>query len=129
MLYICAKIERLWQRNILILKQTSLSKKFLANTRIWYKPDAQLLGYDKFWDIIRTERTFFNSAHREGHESGRKEGLDAGMEKGMEKGMIEGRQEEKLETIQRLKAKGFDIATISIATGMSEEEINEMISS
>lgn len=51
------------------------------------------------------------------------------MEKGMEKGMIEGRQEDKLETIQRLKAKGFDIATISIATGMSEEEINEMISS
>ena len=113
----------------MILKQTSLSKSFWRTPGFGDKPDAQLLGYDKFWDIIRTERTFFNSAHREGHESGRKEGLDAGMEKGMEKGMIEGRQEEKFETIQRLKAKGFDIATISIATGMSEEEINEMISS
>ena len=121
----------------MILKQTSLSKSFWRTPGFGDKPDAQLLGYDKFWDIIRTEQTFFNSAHREGHESGRKEGLDAGMEeglkkgmeKGMEKGMIEGRQEEKLETIQRLKAKGFDIATISIATGMSEEEINEMISS
>ena len=107
----------------------TFKKSFWRTPGFGDKPDAQLLGYDKFWDIIRTERTFFNSAHREGYESGRKEGLDAGMEKGMEKGMIEGRQEEKFETIQRLKAKGFDIATISIATGMSEEEINEMISS
>ena len=30
---------------------------------------------------------------------------------------------EKIETIKRLKSNGFDIATIAIATGMSEEDI------
>ena len=98
--------------------------------------DAQLLGYDKFWDIIRTERTFYNSAHREGYEKGLKNGYEdglnigmkAGIEKGIEQGITEGMEKEKEDTVHRLIAKGFDIATISIATGMSEGEINELIS-
>ena len=117
--------------------------------------DEQLLGYDKFWDIIRTERTFYNSAlrngykegHDAGHEEGRKEGIEEGRKEGIEEGrkegieegrkegrkegIAEGRKEgieeglekEKRETIKRLKAKGFDIATIAVATGMSEEDV------
>ena len=49
--------------------------------------DAQMLAYDKFWDIIRTERTFYNSAHREGFKEGRDAGIEAGLKEGMEKGM------------------------------------------
>ena len=30
----------------------------------------QLLGYDKFWDIIRTENTLYNSGVRQGREEG-----------------------------------------------------------
>ena len=81
--------------------------------------DAQMLAYDKFWDIIRTERTFYNSAHRDGF----KEGRDAGLEEGIKEGIKEGLEKEKLETIKRLKSNGFDIATIAIATGMSEEDV------
>ncbi|MCI6119080.1 MAG: Rpn family recombination-promoting nuclease/putative transposase [Prevotella sp.] len=81
--------------------------------------DEQLLGYDKFWDIIRTERTFYNSALRNGY----KEGHDAGHEEGRKEGIEEGLEKEKRETIKRLKAKGFDIATIAVATGMSEEDV------
>ena len=77
--------------------------------------DAQMLAYDKFWDIIRTERTFYNSAHRDGY----KDGLEKGMEKGMEK--------EKIETIKRLQSKGFDIATIAIATGISEDDVKQYL--
>ena len=97
--------------------------------------DAQMLAYDKFWDIIRTERTFYNSAHREGFKEGRdagieaglKEGMEKGMEKGMKKGMEKGMEKEKVETINRLKANGFDIATIAIATGMSEYDIRQYL--
>ena len=81
--------------------------------------DAQMLAYDKFWDIIRTERTFYNSAHREGFKEGRDAGIEAGLKEGMEK--------EKVETINRLKANGFDIATIAIATGMSEYDIRQYL--
>ena len=35
--------------------------------------------------------------------------------------------EEKVETINRLKANGFDIATIAIATGMSEYDIRQYL--
>ena len=97
--------------------------------------DAQMLAYDKFWDIIRTERTFYNSAHREGFKEGRdagieaglKEGMEKGMVKGMKKGMEKGMEKEKVETINRLKANGFDIATIAIATGMSEYDIMQYL--
>ena len=89
--------------------------------------EAQMLAYDKFWDIIRTERTFYNSAHRDGFKEGRDAGLEAGLEEGRKEGIKEGIKEglekEKIETIKRLKSNGFDIATIAIATGMSEEDI------
>ena len=89
--------------------------------------DEQLLGYDKFWDIIRTERTFYNSAlrngYKEGHDAGHEEGRKEGIEEGRKEGIEEGLEKEKRETIKRLKAKGFDIATIAVATGMSEEDV------
>ena len=101
--------------------------------------DAQMLAYDKFWDIIRTERTFYNSAHRDGYkdghevgreaglEEGRKEGREEGRKEGREEGIKEGLEKEKQETIKRLKSKGFDIATIAVATGMSEEEVKHCL--
>ena len=137
--------------------------------------DAQMLAYDKFWDGIRTERTYYNSAHRDGYKDGHNVGLEKGLKVGLEKGLKEGREEgikegrvegikegreegikegreegikegreegikegreegikeglekEKQETIKRLKSKGFDIATISIATGMSEEDIKRFL--
>lgn len=32
-------------------------------------------AYDKFWDIVRTERTYYNSARRHGYEDGKVTGL------------------------------------------------------
>ena len=53
------------------------------------------------------------------------------MKEGREEGRQEGRQagivSEKHETIKRLKSKGFDIATIAIATGMSEEDVKRFL--
>ncbi len=117
--------------------------------------DEQLYGYDKFWDIIRTEKTFYHSALQQGLSEGRAEGRAEGMKEGRAEGMKEGRAEgmkegraegmkegraegmkegmakgslsEKQDTIHRLRANGFDDKTIAIATGMSIDEIRDYL--
>ena len=79
----------------------------------------QLLGYDKFWDIIRTETTLYNSGVRQGRE----EGEAIGLEKGREEGREEGRAETAMAIARRMKSKGSSFADIQELTGLSEEEI------
>ena len=94
----------------------------------------QLLGYDKFWDIIRTETTLYNSGVRQGREEGEAIGLEKGREEGREEGRAEGREEGRVEgrkeglrqTARNLKSMGLGIADIQKATGLSEEEIRDL---
>ena len=87
----------------------------------------QLLGYDKFWDIIRTETTLYNSGVRQGREEGEAIGLEKGREEGRAEGREEGRAEGRAETVmaiaRRMKSKGSSFADIQELTGLSEEEI------
>ena len=82
-----------------------------------YTPE-QLLGYDKFWDIIRTENTLYSSGVRQGRAEG--------MERGREEGREEGRAEGIRQTALNLKSMGLGIADIQKATGLSEEEIRDL---
>ena len=59
----------------------------------------------------------------EGLVEGRAEGLVEGRAEGRAEGRTEGIQNEKAETVKRLAAIGADINTISIATGLSAEEV------
>ncbi|WP_294554674.1 Rpn family recombination-promoting nuclease/putative transposase [uncultured Bacteroides sp.] len=96
--------------------------------------DAQLAGYEKFWDIISVEKTLLNSAIRKGMEKGMaeglkkgmKEGMEKGMEKGMEEGMEKGLAEGHKEVARNLKKAGIPIAVIIQSTGLSEKEIEEL---
>ena len=90
-----------------------------------YTPE-QLLGYDKFWDIIRTENTLYNSGVRQGMEKGRLEGREEGRLEGMELGVQKGRKEGLRQTARNLKSMGLGIADIQKATGLSEEEIRDL---
>ena len=83
----------------------------------------QLLGYDKFWDIIRTETTLYNSGVRQGREEGEAIGLEKGREEGREEGRAEGRAETVMAIARRMKSKGSSFADIQELTGLSEEEI------
>ena len=74
----------------------------------------QLLGYDKFWDIIRTEKTFYVSA------------LKRGLEEGREEGRAEGRAEGLKETARKLKSMGMTTSDIRKATGLDEEIIADL---
>ncbi|OPH56715.1 hypothetical protein BC351_27635 [Paenibacillus ferrarius] len=55
-------------------------------------------------------------------EGAKAEGLAAGIAKGIEEGIIQ----EKLQTAQRLLARGDDVATVADITGLSEEEIRSL---
>lgn len=72
--------------------------------------DAQLAGYEKFWDIISVEKTLISSAERKGRAEG------------MEKGLAEGHKE----VARNLKKADISTAIIIQSTGLSEKEIEEL---
>ena len=92
--------------------------------------DAQLLGYEKFWDIISVEKTLYNSAERRGIAAGLKEGMAKGIEKGMakgiEEGMKEGKKEEQLAIAANMKKENMPIALIAKITELTKEEIENL---
>lgn len=92
--------------------------------------DAQLLGYEKFWDAISVEKTLYNSAWRKGIREGMAQGWQEGMAKGMAKGMAEGIAEGKAEMqyqiAANLKKAGIPIDIIAQNTDLTEEEIKKL---
>ena len=77
--------------------------------------DAQLAGYEKFWDIISVEKTLYNSAERKG--------MAAGMAQGMAQGLAQGKEEERHFIALNLKRQGIPYELISQCTGLSVKEI------
>lgn len=76
--------------------------------------EAQLLGYEKFWDIISVEKTLYSSAEKKGM----KEGMEKGMEKGIEKN--------KIENARSMKSLNLSFDIIHQVTGLSIEEIEKL---
>ena len=83
--------------------------------------EAELEGYDKFWDTIRVECTLVNSALRR-----YKEGMAEGEAKGMAKGMAEGEAKGKAEVARNLKQMGLPVEAIAQATGLTPEAIEAL---
>ena len=98
-----------------------------------YTPE-QLLGYDKFWDIIRTENTLYNSGVRqgmekgrlEGREEGRLEGMELGVQKGRKEGREEGQKDEKIANARKMKSYGLALEMISDITGLRIDEVRDL---
>ena len=98
-----------------------------------YTPE-QLLGYDKFWDIIRTENTLYNSGVRqgmekgrlEGREEGRLEGMELGVQKGRKEGREEGQKDEKIANACKMKSYGLSLEMISDITGLTIDEVRDL---
>lgn len=81
-------------------------KKAVAQLEESAFTDAQLRGYEKFWDTVSVEKTLINSAERKGHAEGRAEGIK--------------------QTARRMKAKGYPLADISEVTGLTIAEIDQL---
>ena len=115
---------------------------------------AQLLGYEKFWDVVSTAKMHLSSTLRDGFPKGQAMGMKVGMKAGMEiglkegqekglaegraKGLAEGRQEgikegikegernANLKNARTMKAKGLPLEIIVEITGLSIEDINKL---
>lgn len=146
------KMQILWLRFLTEMGDVRIvPQEFLANPEVKKAvdileessyTDAQLNGYDKFWDIVRTERTYINAAIRKGMSEGRTEGFEQGrakgraegraegIEKGRAEGMAQGRAEgEKsalYKVVERMRAMGLNDSQIAEATGMDLRQIEEL---
>ena len=67
----------------------------------------ELAAYDKYWDIIRTEKTLVEGAWRKGH--------------------AEGRAESKIEAAINAHKAGCSIDTITAITGLTAKQITEIL--
>lgn len=146
------KMQILWLRFLTEMGDVRIvPQEFLANPEVKKAvdileessyTDAQLNGYDKFWDIVRTERTYINAAIRKGMSEGRAEGRAEGFEQGRAKGRAEGRAEGMAEgraegraegeksalykVVERMRAMGLNDSQIAEATGMDLRQIEEL---
>lgn len=96
-----------------LLENPEIKKAVTVLEESAFTPE-QLLGYEKFWDIISVEKTLVSSAERKGKEEGKKEGIE------------EGKKEEKLLIASNAKKQGLSPDIISSLTGLSIEEIEKL---
>ena len=115
------KMEILWLRYLTeidertskvpeeLLESPEIKKAVTVLEESAFTPE-QLLGYEKFWDIISVEKTLVSSAEKKG----RKEGIE------------EGRKEEKRQIVSNAKRQGLATDVIANLTGLSVEEIERL---
>lgn len=120
-----------------LLESPEIKKAVTALEESAFTP-AQLLGYEKFWDIISVEKTLFRSAERKGRAEGRAEGWAQGRAEGREEGRQEGREEGKQQGLAEgehkaklliainAKKQGLSPDAIALLTGLSIEEIEKL---
>ena len=89
--------------------------------------DAELWAIDRYWDSVSRERTALSEKFLKGEAKGRAEGLAAGRAEGLAEGRAEGDRARQISTAISLKQMGIlSVSQIADATGLSEEEINEL---
>lgn len=92
--------------------------------------NEEMEWYDKYWDIISTERSYLVDALDEGRAAGIRQGkLEGKMEgiiEGKMEGIIEGKMEGKIEIAKNLKTRGFTNQEIADIAGLSLEEIERL---
>jgi predicted transposase/invertase (TIGR01784 family) len=96
--------------------------------------EDELKVYDKVQDAIWAKQLLMNGKRKEGFEEGEakgkaegiKEGEAKGIKEGEAKGKVEGETRAKTEMAKAMKAKGFDVKTISEITKLPESEISRL---
>ena len=101
------------------LKENPEIKKALEEVEVTAFTEEELRGYDKFWDIVRTEKTLLGGSYEKGHAEGRAEGRA--------EGIAEGERKEKLATAKRLLDLGLAPDIAAKGSGLTIEEIKDLI--
>ena len=81
--------------------------------------------YDQYLRDYHRMKEATQKGMAQGLEKGMAQGLEKGMAQGLEKGMEKGKMEEKWEMAKKLRKLGIDLETISIASGLSIEQLKD----
>jgi predicted transposase/invertase (TIGR01784 family) len=83
-----------------------------------YTP-AELAAYEKYWDIVSTEKSMISSSLRKGEAIG----IEKGRAEGRVEGKAEGRVEMLREMVRNAHRAGKSLADIAALTGLPEDEV------
>ncbi len=101
--------------------------KALEEVKISAFSEEELRSYDKFLDIVRTEKTMqdgkFEEGKAEGRAEGRAEGIAEGIEKGRAEGIAEGIEKGKAEEREEMLKNTLNSARSMLADGLSLEKV------
>jgi predicted transposase/invertase (TIGR01784 family) len=128
------KMAVLWLRFLKEIKgQTStVSEDLLSDKNISkalnlcevgaFKPE-ELAAYEKYWDIVSTEKAMLSTSYAKGEAFG----VEKGRAEGLAEGIAKGRAEELKNMVISGARNGFTIAQIQAITNLPEEKIEEIL--
>ncbi|TXJ57519.1 Rpn family recombination-promoting nuclease/putative transposase [Brachyspira aalborgi] len=111
--------KELMEANPIMTKAIEEYKRFTSD-------DKLMRAYDARDAFLLGQKMMLNREREEGFEEGMERGIKKGMEKGMKKGKLEGIKNEKYSIAKTLKQMNMDDASISKATGLTIEEIQNI---
>ena len=100
-----------------------------ARERLLYMTmdDKDRRAYDSHMDDIMVQNDVLDTAKMEGIEEGRAEGRAEGLKEGLKEGRAEGIAEAQKSFVKNLHAMGLPVADIQRATGLSEQDIEDLL--
>ena len=100
-----------------------------ARERLLYMTmdDKDRRAYDSHMDDIMVQNDVLDTAKMEGIEEGRAEGRVEGLKEGRAEGRAEGIAEAQKSFVKNLHAMGLPVADIQRATGLSEQDIEDLL--
>ena len=101
-------------------------KRIFGTAEIARFTPRELCEYEDSRKAYRDLKNSLDTALRQGRAEGHAKGLEEGLVKGHAKGLEEGRAEEKMEMAKNLKSLGVDVKTIMKASGLTEEQIEQL---
>jgi predicted transposase/invertase (TIGR01784 family) len=127
------KLQELWLRFLTEISESTdkIPDELLENSEtceaIKYVEEGayskeQLQAYDKYRDIILTERSMVSDSERTGMEIGLKQGIEQGVKQGLEQGREQGKEEVALSCLKR----NMPLELIEELTGLTKEKINKL---
>jgi flagellar biosynthesis/type III secretory pathway protein FliH len=87
----------------------------------------ELVAYEYYWDIIRTEKSVHDDAKQEGMAKGIAKGREEGLAEGIEKGREEGKAESLEKIVVNSFKNGCSIDFISSIIDLSNDEIMSIL--
>ena len=88
--------------------------KALEEVEITAFTEEELRAYDKFWDVVRTEKTL------------QVDSFDEGMTKGKAEGRAEGELAKSLDIARKMLASGLPASQVMEFTGLSKEQLDHL---